>query len=63
MLYTKSSQILHRKTVSILIGLKVTSLTSKCVFYTPGFNTEGEPHWIEIWRSWNEINQRIALKA
>ena len=44
MLYTKSSQILHRKTVSILIGLKVTSLTSKCVFYTPGFNTEGEPH-------------------
>ena len=34
-LYTKSLQVLHRKWISMLTGLKVPSLTCKFVFYGP----------------------------
>ena len=33
MLYTKSLQDLHRKGISKLTDLKMSSLTYKCVFY------------------------------
>ena len=48
MLYTKSFQILCRKKMSILTGLKVSSLPCKCVFYRPEHNANGEPHEIEF---------------
>ena len=34
-LYTKGLQVLHRKWISVLTGLKVSPLTCKCVFYGP----------------------------
>ena len=48
MLYTKSLQVLHRKGISMLTGLKVSSLTCKCVFYGPELNAEARPHGIEF---------------
>ena len=38
MLYTKSLHVLHRKGVSMLTGLKMSSLTCKCVFYGQELN-------------------------
>ena len=48
MLYTKSLQILHRKGIFMLAGLKVSSLTCKCVFYRSELakNAKGGPHRI-----------------
>ena len=43
MLYTKSLQVLHRNEISVLTGLKVSSLTGKCVFYRPELNAKGGP--------------------
>ena len=37
MLYTTSLQILCRKGISMLTGLKVSSLACKCVFYRPEY--------------------------
>ena len=36
-----SEQILYRKSISMLTGLKVTSLGCKYVFYTLELNTKG----------------------
>ena len=49
MLYTNSLHILFRKKISILVGMKVSSLTCKCVFYRRVHNAKrGEPHAIEF---------------
>ena len=32
----------------MLTGLKVSSLTRKCVFYRPELNAKGEPHGIKF---------------
>ena len=37
-------KVLHRKWISILTGLKVSSLTCKCVFYGPEINAKAGPH-------------------
>ena len=48
MLYTKSLQVLRRKGISMLTGLKVSSLTRKFVFYGPELNAKARLHGIEI---------------
>ena len=48
MLYTKSLQVLHRKGISMLTGLKVSSLTCKCVFYGPELIAKAGPHGIDF---------------
>ena len=48
MLYTKSLQVLHRKGIYLLTGLKVPSLTCKCVFYRPVLNAKAGPHGTEF---------------
>ena len=48
MLYTTSMQVLHREGISMLTGLKVSSLTCKCVFYRPELNAKTESHGIEF---------------
>ena len=53
MLYTKSLQVLHRKGISILTSLKVSSLTCKCVFYRPELNAKAGAHGIEFCKPWN----------
>ena len=62
MLYTKSLQVLHRKGISMLTGLKVSSLTCKCVFYRPELNAKAGPHGIEFCKPWNKTYQWIELK-
>ena len=62
MLYTKSLQVLHRKGISMLAGLKVSSLTCKYVFYRPELNTKAGPHGIDFCKPWNETCQWIELK-
>ena len=62
MLYTKSLQVLHRKGISMLAGLKVSSLTCKCVFYGPELIAKAEPHGIDFCKPWNETYQWIELK-
>ena len=52
MLFIKSSEIVCKKEISMLIGLKVSSLACKRVFYRPKHNAKGGPHGIEFWRSW-----------
>ena len=39
-LYTKSEQVLHRKSISLLTDLKVSSLACKCVFYRSEYNVK-----------------------
>ena len=51
MLYTKSLQELHRKGISMLTDLKVSSLTCKCVFYRTELNENGGPYRIESCKS------------
>ena len=53
MLCTKSWQILCKKRICILAGLKVSYLGCKCVFYRPKHKAVGRPHGNEFWRSWN----------
>ena len=53
MLYTKRLQVLHRKGISILTGLKVSSLTCEYVFYRPGLNAKAGAHGIEFCKPWN----------
>ena len=48
LLYTKSLQVLYRKGVSMLTGLKVSSLTCKGLFYRPELNAKAGPHGIEF---------------
>ena len=48
MLYTKSLQVLLRKGISMLTGLKVSYLTFKCVFYRPELNAKAGAHGIEF---------------
>ena len=62
MLYTKSLQVLHRKRISLLTSLKVSSLTCKCVFYRTVLNAKVGPHGIEFCKSWNGTCQWIDLK-
>ena len=50
MLYTKSLQVLHRKGISMLTGLKVSSLTCKFVF-SMGSRKGGT--------RWNSISQAL----
>ena len=51
MLYTKSLQVLHRKGTSMLTGLKVPSLTYKCVFTDQNLTQRGRPQRIEFCKS------------
>ena len=37
----------------MLIGLKVSSMACKYIFYRPEHNAKGGPHGTEFWRSWN----------
>ena len=53
MLYTKSLQVLHRKRISLLTGLKVSSLTCEYVFYKPEHNAKAGGHGIEFCKPWN----------
>ena len=62
MLYTKRLQLLHRKGISMLTGLKVSSLTCKCVFYRPELNVKTEPHGTEFCKPWKKIYKWIELK-
>ena len=62
MLHTKSLQVLHRKGISMLAGLKVSSLTCKYVFYRPELNAKAGPHGIDFCKPWNETCQWIELK-
>ena len=48
MLNTKSLKVLHRKGISMLTGLKVSSLTCKFVFYRPELNAKAGAHRIEF---------------
>ena len=48
MLCTKILQVLHKKGIYKLTGLKVFSLTFKCVFYRLKLNAKAEPHGIEF---------------
>ena len=48
--YAKNLQVLHRKGISMLTALKVSSLTCKCVFYRPELNAKAGPHVIEFCR-------------
>ena len=50
MLYTKSLEVLHREGISMLTGLKVSSLTCKCVFYRPELNAKAGTHRIEFFK-------------
>ena len=66
MLNTKSLQVLLRKGISILKGLKVSSLTCKSAFYRPELNAKVRPHGIEFlkwnWNPWSipmEVKQRL----
>ena len=47
-IYNKSQQSIYRKRISMLTGLKVLSLTCKCVFYRPEHNAKGRPQGIEF---------------
>ena len=49
LLYTKSLQVLYRQGISMLTGLKVSSLTCKYVFYRP-----------ELMQRWNTIELNFA---
>ena len=62
MLHTKSLQVLHRKGISMLAGLKVSSLTCKYVFYRPELNAKAGHHGIDFCKPWNETCQWIELK-
>ena len=42
-LYTRRWQVLHRKSISLLTSLKVSSLAFKCVFYRPENNAKQKP--------------------
>ena len=46
----------------MLTGLKVSSLTCKCVLYRSELNSKGGPPWIEFWMFWNEIYQKTKKK-
>ena len=56
---TKSSKNLARKKVSMLTGLKVSSLTCKCVFYRTEHNAKWGSHGTEFWKPRNEENKFI----
>ena len=49
LLYTKSLQVLYRQGISMLTGLKVSSLICKYVFYRP-----------ELMQRWNPIELNFA---
>ena len=53
MLHTKSLKVLHRKGISMLAGLKKSSLTCKCVFYRPELYGKEGAHGIELFKPWN----------
>ena len=60
MLNTKSLKVLHRKGISMLTGLKVSSLTCKFVFYRPELNAKAEPIELNLQalkRQWVEPNE------
>ena len=48
MLYTKIQRIFCKKRISVLAGLKVSSLACKCVFCRPEHNAEGASHGTEF---------------
>ena len=48
MLYTKSLQFCCRKVISVLIGLKVSSLPCECASYMPQHNSKDEHQGIEF---------------
>ena len=39
---------LARKRISVLTGLKLSSMTCKCIFCRPELNAKGGPHGIEF---------------
>ena len=60
-LYTKSEQVLHRKSISLLTDLKVSSLACKCVFYRSEYN-EKELNFEGLEIQEKKIYQQIELK-
>ena len=66
MLYNESYQDFCRKTMAILTGLKVSSLTCKCLFYRPEHNAKGGGtpwKWtLKALKCRNETYQRIEFK-
>ena len=58
-LYTKSLQVLNRKEISMLTGLKVPSLTCKYLFYRPELNAKARAHGIEFCKPWNIPMDRV----
>ena len=53
MLNTKSLHVLHRIGIYILKGLKVSSLSYKCVFFRPELNVKAGDHWIDFCKPWD----------
>ena len=50
-LYNKNLQILRRKGIPTLTGLKKFSLTCKCEFYKQELHAKGRSHGIEFCKS------------
>ena len=63
MLYNKSQQTLHAKRISLLTGLKVSSLACKGVLYRIEHNAKGKSHGIEFWKSWNTEMKHISRQS
>ena len=59
MLYAKSFKVLRRKGISMLTGLKVSSLTCRCVFYRPELNAKAGAHAIEFCKPLNTNGQSL----
>ena len=57
--YTKSQQLFRRTRISMLTGLKVPSLTHKCVFYKP----VPEQIWIWIFQVFKYKNEIVAQRV
>ena len=69
MLCTKSGQTLCWKRMSMLTGLKASSLTCKCVFYRPKNNAIGVPNELNFealemqkWNIWTDRVRRVDDK-
>ena len=63
MWYTKNYQILCRKSISMLTGLKVSSLAFKSVFYRPEHNLKIGTHGIEFSKPWNAEMKHTNQKS
>ena len=65
MLYAQIQRILCRKRTSMFTGLKVSSLTCKCVFYSLEHNVKRGSHGTDLFKILkckNELQLQIELK-